>query len=117
MNFKEVEQQLLLLNNDSLISYNNLESFYDASYSFYLKNSTLLIKIENEVFSLNLNDSFNFYIEDEENISISSSNLSLHLPVSDSNVSNIYFKKLKLIELIILILEHCLIKRLIDNNI
>lgn len=117
MNFKEVEQQLLLLNNDSLISYNNLDSFYDSSYSFYLKNSTLLIKIENEVFSLNLNNSFNFYIEDEENISISSSNLLLNLSVSDSKVSNFYFKKFKLIELIILILEHCLIKRLIDNNI
>ncbi len=125
MDFQEVESNLLSLNNESLISYNDLNTFYTSTYSFYLKNNTLLIKYSYGLFSLDFTKSFDFYLQEEYdedkntifNINITSENkFYQHFQVENKTITLNKSQIISLTDLIMLILKHLAIKRLIHHT-
>lgn len=69
MDFNSVDNFLNGLNDnplfEQLFSYNNLDKFHNTEYSVYLGHQKLLLKLNDEFISINLNDTFNIWFRDQ----------------------------------------------------
>lgn len=116
MNFNEFEDFLININQNKkyvgIFSYNDIDMFDNSKYSFYFNSnkSIFYIKVPEETFILNLNKSFNFYIQDNT-IKVSSESFSVFIPLE-----NIKIESFPLVNFFLKIINHNLIKYSFNNE-